>query len=109
MDETPRRSRTKHRTSEERTPVGAQSAEGCCRNAINAILAAAAMNFHKLLGAFWRIFLRCLMRIWVISEGIALFDCIPRQNASVCLDRRSLCPFTPRKRKLFSSLHLISS
>jgi len=32
-------------------------------NAINAILSAAAMNFHKLLGAFWCIFLTCLMRI----------------------------------------------
>ena len=31
MDETPRRGRTQHRTSEERTPVGAQSAEGRCR------------------------------------------------------------------------------
>jgi hypothetical protein len=27
------------------------------------VLAAAAMNFHKLLGAFWRIFLRCLLNI----------------------------------------------
>jgi len=32
-------------------------------NAINPILAAAAMNFRKLLGAFWRIFLNCLIRI----------------------------------------------
>src|ERR1035438_3156315 len=31
MDETSCRSRTQHRTSEERTPVGTQSAEGCCR------------------------------------------------------------------------------
>ena len=35
-----------------------------CGDAINAVLAAAAMNFHKLLGAFWRNFLHCLMRIW---------------------------------------------
>jgi IS5 family transposase len=33
-------------------------------NAINAILAAAAMNFQKLLRAFWRIFLFCLMNVW---------------------------------------------
>jgi ParB/RepB/Spo0J family partition protein len=38
--------------------------KGTAGNAINAVLAAAAMNFHKLLGAFWRIFLRCLQAIW---------------------------------------------
>jgi IS5 family transposase len=38
--------------------------KGTAGDAINAVLAAAAMNFHKLLGAFWRIFLRCLMRTW---------------------------------------------
>jgi IS5 family transposase len=38
--------------------------KGVAGDAINAILAAAAMNFHKLLGAFWHIYLRCLMRIW---------------------------------------------
>jgi len=32
-------------------------------NAINAVLSAAAMNFHKLLGAFWRIFLGRLMNV----------------------------------------------
>jgi IS5 family transposase len=32
-------------------------------NAINAILSTAAMNFHKLLGAFWRIFLCRLLAI----------------------------------------------
>jgi transposase, IS5 family len=32
-------------------------------NAINAVLSAAAMNFHKLLGAFWRILLFCLLGI----------------------------------------------
>src|ERR1017187_6692537 len=37
--------------------------KGVAGNAINAVLAAAAMNFHKLLGAFWRIFLRCLLNI----------------------------------------------
>jgi transposase, IS5 family len=35
--------------------------KGTAGNAINAILAAAAMNFQKLLGAFWRIFLFCLI------------------------------------------------
>jgi IS5 family transposase len=38
--------------------------KGDAGNAINAILAAAAMNFHKLLGAFWRIFLSRLLDIW---------------------------------------------
>jgi IS5 family transposase len=38
--------------------------KGVAGDAINAILSAAAMNFHKLLGAFWRIFLRLLMRLW---------------------------------------------
>ena len=38
--------------------------KGTAGNAINAILAAAAMNFQKLLRAFWRIFLGCLMNIW---------------------------------------------
>ena len=33
-------------------------------NAINAILSAAAMNFHKLLGASWRIFLLRLLNVW---------------------------------------------
>jgi IS5 family transposase len=33
-------------------------------NAINAVLAAAAMNFQKLLGAFLRLFLRWLCCIW---------------------------------------------
>ena len=38
--------------------------KGIAGDAINAILAAAAMNFQKLLRAFWRYFLRFLMRIW---------------------------------------------
>jgi len=37
---------------------------GTYGNAINAMLAAAAMNFHKLLGAFWLYFLRSLPGIW---------------------------------------------
>ena len=39
---------------------GLKGVEG---NAINAVLSAAAMNFHKLLGAFWRIFLCPLLAI----------------------------------------------
>ena len=38
--------------------------KGAAGNAINAILAAAAMNFHKLLRAFGRIFLFCIMNVW---------------------------------------------
>ena len=41
--------------------------KGVAGDALNAILSAAAMNFHKLLGAFWRIFLLYLMRVlgWI--------------------------------------------
>jgi IS5 family transposase len=38
--------------------------KGAAGDALNAILSAAAMNFQKLLRAFWRIFLHRLMRIW---------------------------------------------
>jgi IS5 family transposase len=38
--------------------------KGAAGDAINAILAAAAMNFHKLLGAFWPISPFCLWRTW---------------------------------------------
>ena len=38
--------------------------KGVAGDAINAVLAAAAMNFHKLLGAFWRNFLSGLLGIW---------------------------------------------
>ena len=44
---------------------------GTAGNAINAILAAAAMNFQKLLGAFWCIFLFCMMRVW---NGLLVFQ-----------------------------------
>jgi IS5 family transposase len=37
---------------------------GTYGDAINAILSAAAMNFHKLLGAFWLDLLRGLLRLW---------------------------------------------
>ena len=33
-------------------------------DAINAVLSAAAMNFHKLLGALLRTFLLCLINAW---------------------------------------------
>ncbi len=38
--------------------------KGAAGDAINAVLAAAAMNFHKLLGAFCRNFLCSLLNIW---------------------------------------------
>jgi IS5 family transposase len=38
--------------------------KGVAGDALNAILSAAAMNFQKLLGAFWRIVLPRLIRIW---------------------------------------------
>jgi len=46
-------------------------------NAINAVLSAAAMNFHKLLGAFWRILICHLMAIWnalLILKGTQAFN-----------------------------------
>jgi IS5 family transposase len=41
--------------------------KGVAGDALNAILSAAAMNFQKLLGAFWRILLRSLLGIcsWI--------------------------------------------
>lgn len=38
--------------------------KGVAGDAFNAIMSAAAMNFQKLLGVFWRIFLRYLLRGW---------------------------------------------
>jgi IS5 family transposase len=38
--------------------------KGVAGDALNAILSAAAMNFQKLLGAFWRNLLRSLLCIW---------------------------------------------
>jgi len=38
--------------------------KGAAGNEINAILAAAAMNFQKLLRAFWRAFLFLLIDVW---------------------------------------------
>ena len=65
MDETPCRCRTKHRTSEEaNTRLERNRLKGAAGNEINAILAAAAMNFQKLLRAFWRTFLYHLMHVW---------------------------------------------
>ena len=46
--------------------------KGIAGDEINAILAATAMNFQKLLGAFWRIYLFSMMRIW--SELLAFQD-----------------------------------
>ena len=46
--------------------------KGTAGNEINAILAAAAMNFQKLLRAFRRTFLYCLMQLWnglIASQG----------------------------------------
>jgi IS5 family transposase len=56
--------------------------KGVAGDAINAILAAAAMNFHKLLGAFWCIFLRCLMRTWGSIPALPATRTL--QTSSVC-------------------------
>jgi IS5 family transposase len=47
--------------------------KGVAGDALNAILSAAAMNFHKLLGAFWRNFLRRLMNLWGRIHRIQVF------------------------------------
>jgi transposase, IS5 family len=49
-------------------------------NAINAVLSAAAMNFHKLLGAFWRIFLYCLTSAW---NGLIILPSPPARNTQL--------------------------
>ena len=54
--------------------------KGVAGDALNAILSAAAMNFHKLLGAFWCIFLLGLMRIWgsiPATQGLPLIQTQP--------------------------------
>ena len=38
--------------------------KGVAGDAFNVILSAAAMNFHKLLRAFWSILLRALLNLW---------------------------------------------
>ena len=38
--------------------------KGAAGGAIDAILSAAAMNFHKLLGALWRFFLCCVLKVY---------------------------------------------
>jgi hypothetical protein len=48
--------KTEHRSERNRL-------KGTAGNAINAVQAATALNFYKLLGAFWHIFLRCLLNI----------------------------------------------
>jgi hypothetical protein len=44
--------------------------KGVAGAAINAVLAAASLNFRKLLGVLWRNFLRCQMRIWSWIEPL---------------------------------------
>jgi IS5 family transposase len=56
--------------------------KGVAGDAINAILAAAAMNFQKLLGAFWRIFLCYLMHVWDLIPALQSTD--TRQTPPVC-------------------------
>lgn len=54
--------------------------KGVAGDEINAVLAAAALNFHKLLRAFWRNFLCRLMRIW--SSISPLQGLLPLQTQS---------------------------
>jgi len=60
MDETPRRSRTDHRTPQSGAPLGAQLFARNHGNSINAILSAAALNFGKLLRFFLALLLSLL-------------------------------------------------
>jgi transposase, IS5 family len=54
--------------------------KGTAGNEINAILAAAAMNFQKLLRAFWRIFLHCLINVW---NGLITLQGPQRRNTQL--------------------------
>jgi IS5 family transposase len=51
-----------HRKTEHR--LERNRLKGVAGDALNAILSAAAMNFHKLLGTFWRVVLLYLMPAW---------------------------------------------
>jgi hypothetical protein len=51
QDERSRDRGTQHRTSEDGTPVGRNRLKGAAGNAVNAVLAAAAMSFQKQLRA----------------------------------------------------------
>ena len=54
--------------------------KGVAGDALNAILSAAAMNFQKLLRAFWRTFLHRLMCIWgwiPATQGLRLIQAHP--------------------------------
>ena len=56
--------------------------KGVAGDALNAILSAAAMNFHKLLGAFWRSLLRRLLSIWGAIQSITASE--PCQDQPQC-------------------------
>jgi IS5 family transposase len=56
--------------------------KGVAGDAVNAILAATAMNFQKLLRAFGRIFLRFLMRVWDSIRALQATG--PLQTPLVC-------------------------
>jgi len=51
-----------HRKNEHR--LEPNRLKGAAGGAIDAILSAAAMNFHKLLGALWRFFLCCVLKVY---------------------------------------------
>ena len=57
--------------------------KGVAGDAFNAILSAAAMNFQKLLRAFWRNFLRRLLRGWGWIPGVQERRALRTQSASV--------------------------
>jgi IS5 family transposase len=56
--------------------------EGVAGDAFNAILSAAAMNFQKLLGAFWGNFLRRLLRGWDWKSPLQGLLPLPTQPAN---------------------------
>jgi transposase, IS5 family len=56
--------------------------QGVSGDAINAVLAAAAMNFHKLLGAFWLHFLPARFPIWERFRLLLTLASHPQQYAA---------------------------
>ena len=65
--------------------LGRNRLKGAVGDAINAILSAAGMNFHKLLGAFLRLILHCLWNAGRGLQSVAASEA--RQNQLLCASK----------------------